>query len=63
MKKAILNHPNTTLAGAAMIGVALFQMFLAIFDGNEATNPDFNLVVAEVVAGIGLVMSGDAKSG
>lgn len=64
MKKAILNHRNTSIAGAAMIAVAIGQMLLGIFDGDASTNPDFNVVVAQVVAGIGLFLAGDGdKSG
>lgn len=51
---------KTTAAGIGMIVTALFTMILQpLTDGNPATNPDYNVAIASIIAGIGLVMARD----
>ncbi len=54
-----MNSWNTTVAGVSAIAVAVFGALQLLVDGDVATNPDYNAVVAAVVAGIGLTMARD----
>jgi len=61
MLQSIVVNRNTTLLGAAMIMMAPGSFLFAVFDGDANTSPDFNLVFAEVLAGIGLIMARDGN--
>ena len=52
---------KTSAAGIAAILVALGGAVQVLFDGNPATNPDWNVTVAAVLAGVGLMTARDNK--
>ena len=52
---------KTTVAGVGSILTAVGNALSAMFDGNDATNPDWALVAAAVMAGIGLISARDNK--
>lgn len=50
---------KTTASGVLAIVVALGSAVLLLLDGDAATNPDWNAVIAAVLAGIGLILARD----
>ncbi len=54
---------KTTTAGVCAIVVAIATALGAMFDGNDATTPEWGAVIAAVMAGAGLVAAADAKPG
>jgi hypothetical protein len=56
-----MNNRNTTVAGIGSILVAVGALMIALFDGDPATLPDYATAVAALLAGVGLIMSADAK--
>ena len=58
---AILKNWKTTVAALGMLGIALGHALPLLFDGNPNTNPDFNVLIPEVMAAIALLFAGDAK--
>lgn len=51
---------KTTAAGIGMIVTALFTMILQpLTDNDPATVPDYNVAVASIIAGVGLIMARD----
>lgn len=61
MFSAIKANKNTTITGIALLCVAIGSMLKAMFDGDPATNVDYNLLVAEIGIAIGLILGSDAK--
>jgi len=59
IKKAFISDRNTTFAGLAIILMAVGTAMTAIFDGNPETVADWNILVAEFMAAIGLMLAGD----
>lgn len=59
MKKAFLENRNTTAAGIAMILIAVGSTMLALFDGDVSTSPNWNIIVAELITALGLIVAGD----
>lgn len=59
-----LRSRNTTVLGLVAIAMATLGALQLLADGNPATNPDWNAVVAAVSAGLGLLAAkdGDKKS-
>ena len=57
-----MNNKNTTLAGIAAILVAVGAVLTALFDGNDATLPDYTAAIAAVIAGVGLIFAKDATN-
>ena len=54
-----LKSTNTTMAGGILIALAILNAIQAVMDGGlEAV--DLNVVTAQVVAGIGLILSRDS---
>lgn len=56
-------NKNTTIAGIGAILIAVGAALNAYFDGDAATSVDLATTVAALIAGIGLIMAKDAKSG
>ena len=56
-------NKNTTIAGIGAILIAVGAALNAYFDGDAATSVDLATTVAALIAGIGLMMAKDAKSG
>ena len=51
---------KTTAAGIGMIVTALFTMILQpLTDSDPKTNPDYNVAVATIIAGVGLIAARD----
>ena len=50
---------KTTLAGVGAILAVIGAALNLYFDGNPATNPDWSLVSAGVMAGFGLIFARD----
>ena len=51
---------KTTTAGIGMIVTALFTMILQpLTDGDPATVPDYNVAIAAIIAGVGLLYARD----
>ena len=51
---------KTTAAGIGMIVTALFTMILQpLTDSDPATNPDYNVAIAAIIAGVGLLFARD----
>lgn len=48
---------STTVYGIAAIVSAISGALLLLFDGNPATNPDYNAVIVAIIAGVGLIFS------
>lgn len=51
---------RTTIFGVATIVMALAAVAKAYFDGDPATNPDFEMLVAQISLGIGLIFAKDS---
>jgi len=58
--KAILANSNTTVAGIATIVVALGAVVLAYADGDPETMPNWEVAIAAITAGLGLLTARDA---
>lgn len=58
--RAITRNSNTTVAGIATIVVAVGSVVLAIFDGNPDTVPNWEVTIAAITAGLGLLTARDA---
>jgi hypothetical protein len=56
-----MNNKNTTIAGIGSIFVAVGSILVAWFDGDATTVPDLATAAAAVMAGVGLILAGDAK--
>ena len=50
---------QTSLTGLCLIVLAVFNAIKTIVDGNPTTNPDWNIAIAEIVTGIGLIFARD----
>ena len=50
---------KTTAAGIGAILIASGTLIQAIFDGNPATVPNYEAVIASLIAGIGLIFARD----
>ena len=56
------NSPKTTLAGVGAILVAVGAAMSAMFDADPLTVPQWDVVIAAVLAGIGLIFAKDSKA-
>ena len=52
---------RTTLAGVGVILVAVGHALTAAFDSDPATTVNVGLLVAEIIAGVGLISARDDK--
>jgi hypothetical protein len=60
----IRTSKNLTLAGIFTILGALAVAGLALFDGNDTTNVNFEATFAAIAAGVGMIMAkGQANTG
>ena len=50
---------KTTASGVLAIVVAVGSAAILLLDGDAATNPDWNSVIAAVMAGLGLILARD----
>lgn len=50
---------KTTLAGIGLILTSLGQVMTARFDSDLMTNPQWEVLIAAVIAGVGLFMARD----
>lgn len=50
---------KTTLAGVGLILTSLGQVMTASFDSDPMTNPQWEVLIAAVIAGVGLFMARD----
>lgn len=50
---------QTTGTGVCLIMFALFNAVKLLIDGDSATNPDWNITLAEIMTGIGLFFARD----
>ncbi len=66
MHKAISNqnqlmrNPKTSWAGVVMIACGIAALVIPLFDGNPATNPTYELVIATIGGGYGLIQATDS---
>ena len=51
---------KTTVAGILAAVVAIADGAAQLLDGNPLTNPDYTLIIAAVIAAIGLIFARDA---
>jgi hypothetical protein len=58
----MMSSPKTTLAGVGAILVAVGAAMSAMFDSDPVTVPQWDVVIAAVLAGIGLIFAKDAKA-
>jgi hypothetical protein len=58
----MISSPKTTIAGVGAILVAVGSALVAMFDTDPTTMPQWDVVIAAVLAGIGLVFAKDAKA-
>ena len=58
----MMSSPKTTLAGIGAILVAVGAAMSAIFDADPLTVPQWDVVIAAVLAGIGLIFAKDSKA-
>ena len=56
------NSPKTTLAGVGAILVAVGAAMSAMFDADPITVPQWDVVIAAILAGIGLIFAKDSKA-
>lgn len=55
---------NLTVLGIVTIVTALAAALGALFDGNPATSPDWNVTILAVVSGVGQILAkGQANTG
>jgi hypothetical protein len=57
----ILRSWRTTLAGVILILDAVGHVAYTLLDSNPETVPDWNMLVAVIVAAVGLIFAKDAK--
>lgn len=50
---------KTTIAGVMSTLVILFNEFGKLFDNVDSTSPDYNIVVAALISGFGLIVARD----
>ena len=58
----MMSSPKTTLAGIGAILVAVGAAMSAMFDADPLTVPQWDVVIAAVLAGIGLIFAKDSKA-
>jgi len=58
----MMSSPKTTLAGIGAILVAVGAALVAMFDADPATMPQWDVVIAAILAGIGLIFAKDSKA-
>lgn len=58
----MMSSPKTTLAGIGAILVAVGAAMSAMFDADPLTVPQWDVVIAAILAGIGLIFAKDAKA-
>ena len=56
----LLRNWKTTAAGGAMLVALLGNAITLLLDGDATTNPDWNLLVPELLAAIALLMARDS---
>ena len=56
------SSPKTTIAGVGAILVAVGAALVAMFDADPTTMPQWDVVIAAVLAGIGLIFAKDSKA-
>ena len=52
---------KTTILGVLTIATAVFGAVMALIDGNPATNPNWETLIAAITAGIGLIAAKDSN--
>jgi hypothetical protein len=52
---------RTTVLGVSTVMVVIGTAAIALLDGDPATTVDFGLIIAEITAGIGLILARDNK--
>ena len=58
----MMSSPKTTLAGVGAILVAVGAAMSAMFDADPITVPQWDVVIAAILAGIGLIFAKDSKA-
>lgn len=58
----MISSPKTTFAGVGAILVAVGAAMSAMFDADPTTMPQWDVVIAAVLAGIGLIFAKDSKA-
>ena len=58
----MMSSPKTTIAGVGAILVAVGAALVAMFDADPTTVPQWDVVIAAVLAGIGLIFAKDSKA-
>jgi len=58
----MMSSPKTTLAGIGAILVAVGAAMAAMFDADPLTVPQWDVVIAAILAGIGLIFAKDSKA-
>ena len=58
----MMSSPKTTLAGVGAILVAVGAAMSAMFDADPLTTPQCDVVIAAILAGIGLIFAKDSKA-
>jgi len=58
----MMSSPKTTLAGIGAILVAVGAALVAMFDADPTTMPQWDVVIAAILAGIGLIFAKDSKA-
>ena len=58
----MMSSPKTTLAGVGAILVAVGAAMSAMFDAYPLTVPQWDVVIAAILAGIGLIFAKDSKA-
>jgi len=54
-----MNSWKTTVAGISVILSAVATAVQLLFDGDPQTNPDFNILAAQIATGVGLLVARD----
>lgn len=55
----MIKSSKTTIAGIAAIVAAVANAVVLLFDSDPTTNPDWGLVVAAIMAGVGNLVARD----
>ena len=50
---------KTTLSGLGALVTVLWNQLPLLWDGDPTTNPDYNIVVAAIIAAVGLFLARD----
>ena len=58
----MMSSPKTTLAGVGASLVAVGAAMSAMFDADPLTVPQWDVVIAAILAGIGLIFAKDSKA-